>query len=112
MYVQKNAIRTEEQMQAASGKRGRKGSKDGGDKNGEMYAYVPKNKSKKPEDKKDSKSIFTLLSGLKPEENKEESEDEDAIKIVDRKISLNKSNVIGLDFEKYNALKPSPEVKR
>jgi len=40
------------------------------------------------------------------------SEDEDVVKLVDRKISLNKSNVVGLDFEKYNDLKPTPEIKR
>ena len=32
--------------------------------------------------------------------------------MVDRKISMNRQNVVGLDFEKYNELKPSPEVKR
>lgn len=34
------------------------------------------------------------------------------MKLVDRKISMNQVNVIGLDLEKYNDLKPSKEVKR
>ena len=55
-----------------------------------------------------------MLSGLKadglgPDSH---SEDEDAMKLVDRKISLNKVNVIGLNLERYNDLKPSKEVKR
>jgi len=61
-------------------------------------------------------SIYSLLSGLKPEgegnADDSHSEDEDANKLVDRKISLNRVNVIGLNLEKYNDLKPSKEVKR
>jgi hypothetical protein len=60
-----------------------------------------------------------LLSNLKPSDeerklNNEDShsEDEDATKLVDRKISLNRTNVIGLNLEKYNDIKPSKEVKR
>lgn len=34
------------------------------------------------------------------------------MKLVDRKISMNQVNVIGLDLEKYNDMKPSKEVKR
>lgn len=34
------------------------------------------------------------------------------MKIVDRKISLNQINVTGLNFEKYQELKPSNEIKR
>jgi hypothetical protein len=46
-----------------------------------------------------------LLNNLKPEDNvanDSHSEDEDAMKLVDRKISLNKVNVIGLNLQKYN----------
>jgi hypothetical protein len=59
-----------------------------------------------------------LLSNLKPEDkgtnsqDDSHSEDEDAMKLVDRKISMNQVNVIGLDLEKYNDLKPSKDVKR
>ena len=60
--------------------------------------------------------MYSLLSGLKPDEEvrayDEHSEDEDATKLVDRKISLNQTNVVGLNFEKYNDLKPTPEIKR
>jgi len=34
------------------------------------------------------------------------------MKLVDRKISLNRTNVIGLNLERYNDLKPNKEVKR
>ena len=62
-------------------------------------------------------SMYTLmLNGLKPDEEvkapESHSDDEDAIKLVDRKISLNQTNIVGLDFEKYNDLKPTPEIKR
>jgi hypothetical protein len=40
------------------------------------------------------------------------SEDEEATKLVERKISMNQENVIGLDLERYNDLKPSKDVKR
>jgi len=41
----------------------------------------------------------------RPEESL--SEDEDAIKLVDRRTSINIDNVIGIDFEHYNKMKPS-----
>lgn len=31
--------------------------------------------------------------------------------MIDRKISINQDNVLGLDFENYNKLKPSQEIK-
>lgn len=49
------------------------------------------------------------------EDNKAEeslSDDEDANRIVDRKIEMNQKNVLNKDFEKYNDLKPTPEIKR
>lgn len=66
---------------------------------------------------KSSNSIYNLLSNLKPADSEKadadsHSEDEDAVKLVDRRISMNQANVIGLDLEKYNDLKPSKEVKR
>ena len=79
------------------------------------YMYVKK-APKQDEAKKGAPSMFSLLSGLKPDDQAKaqdsRSEDEDANKIVDRKISINQSNVTGLDFEKYNDLKPTPEIKR
>jgi hypothetical protein len=66
-----------------------------------------------------SANMFTLLANLKPDEEvrnpddeQSHSEDEDATKLVDRKISLNKSNVTGLDFDKYNEMKPTNEIRR
>lgn len=56
------------------------------------------------------------MSGLAPSESGPQpdshSEDEDAVKLVERKMSLNLNNVIGLNLERYNDLKPSKEVKR
>ena len=34
-------------------------------------------------------------------------EDEDVKKVVSRRVSMNKQNVIGMNFEKYNDQKPS-----
>jgi len=36
-----------------------------------------------------------------------DDEDEDVRKIMDRKVSMNEYNVIGMNFEKYNDTKPS-----
>ena len=61
------------------------------------------------------RSMYHLFQSLAPQEDKENeeslSDDEDAIKLVDRKISMNQENVVGLDFERYNKIKPSPEIK-
>ena len=66
-----------------------------------------------------SNNMFSLLANLKPDEEtrnpddeQSHSEDEDATKLVDRKISLNKTNVTGLNFEKYNDLKPTLDIRR
>ena len=62
--------------------------------------------------------MYQLLQSLAPnnEESREEessqSDDEDVEKFVIRKQSMNQDNVIGIDFEKYNQMKPSPEIKR
>lgn len=72
-------------------------------------------KSGKRADK--SKSIFNLLSSsLKPGEaadNSEESQsdDEATAKLVARKISMNRVNAVGLNFEQYNDLKPTAAIK-
>ena len=61
--------------------------------------------------------MYHLLSKLAPsnEERKEaedsHSDDEDALKIVSRKASMNVNNVVGLNFEKYNEIKPSRVIK-
>ena len=63
------------------------------------------------------KSMYHLLQQLAPsnEERKEaedsHSDDEDAMKIVSRKESMNLHNVVGLNFEKYNQIKPSNHIK-
>lgn len=58
-----------------------------------------------------------MLSNLKPEDtgangDSSHSEDEEATKLVDRKISMNRVNATGLDLEKYNDMKPSKDIKR
>lgn len=65
--------------------------------------------------------MYNLLSGAlsglsdskrtsQPEES--QSEDEDAVKLVERKVSLNRTNVIGMNLEKYNEFKPSKDLSR
>lgn len=56
--------------------------------------------------------MTSLLKGLKPDGSDEKGsynfvdseseEDEDIKKIMGRKVSMNESNVIGTNFEKYN----------
>jgi len=61
--------------------------------------------------------MYHLLQKLAPsnEENKaaeeSQSDDEDALKFVGRKVSMNTDNVVGLNFEKYNKIKPSNHIK-
>jgi hypothetical protein len=62
------------------------------------------------------------LSGLKPNDgsgsrltndnSNSDDEDEDVRKIMDRKVSMNEQNVIGMNFEKYNDIKPSQDIRR
>jgi hypothetical protein len=64
-------------------------------------------------------TLTSLLRDLKPDGSSEKGgnrvvyseseseEDEDIRKILSRKVSMNESNVIGMDFEKYNNQKPS-----
>lgn len=42
----------------------------------------------------------------------ESEDDEDIRKILGRKVSMNESNVIGMNFEKYNNQKPSQDIRR
>ena len=64
-----------------------------------------------------NKGMYQLLQSLAADDNPtgrpEESlsEDEDAIKLVDRRTSINIDNVIGIDFEHYNKMKPSQQIK-
>ena len=61
--------------------------------------------------------MYHLFQSLAPddkEENRQEeslSEDEDAIKLVERRASINIDNVIGRDFESYNKMKPTQQIK-
>ena len=61
--------------------------------------------------------MYNLLSGLSganepPTQDDNPSEDEDFVKQAERKASLNRTNVIGLNLEKYNAFKPTKDVSR
>ena len=96
-----------QQIAAATGgkekRKSRKNSlKEGGQKSGGAGAQ-----------QQAPKSMYNLLKNLAPdasEEGKAEeslSEDEDVTKLVDRRMSLNKDNVVGLDFGKYEQIKPS-----
>lgn len=42
----------------------------------------------------------------------EEDEDEDATKIVGRRLSLNQFNEVGMNFQKYQDIKPAAGVRR
>ena len=64
--------------------------------------------------------MYQLLASLAPEDdgddgNKQEeeslSEDENANKLFERRTSINVDNVIGLDFEHYNKMKPTTQIK-
>ena len=60
--------------------------------------------------------MYQLFQSLAPDDNEEAkqeeslSEDEDAIKLVERRASINIDNVIGLDLERYN-VKASQQLK-
>lgn len=86
--------------------------------------YQPKkkeeeSKKEKPATRGDGKpkSIFNLLSSLKPEaeepasDEESQSDDEATQKLMGRKISMNRINVVGLNFEQYNDLKPTNAIK-
>ena len=62
------------------------------------------------------KSMYHLFQSLAPEQpaNQAEeslSEDEDASKLVDRRTSINIENVLNVDFEHYNKIKPPQPIK-
>jgi len=93
-------------------------------KNSKVTAYVekkPKGATSKAAGAAEvggkGKSMYHLLSSLAPDQNEENnkeeslSEDEDAAKLVNRRTSINIDNVIGFDFEHYNKMKPSQQIK-
>lgn len=111
-YVPKNQILTEAQVF------GRSKRKD----SGKNYMYRPKSLSgnlsnsgaaadKKPVGLKPSGMMANLLSGLKAEQpesyrrafhdDDSHEDDEDADKMIERRISMNKDNKIGTDFESH-----------
>ena len=62
--------------------------------------------------------MYHLFQSLAPEQTNpnqqtEESlsEDEDAIKLIDRRASINIENVLNVDFEHYNKIKPPQPIK-
>jgi hypothetical protein len=122
--VPKSALLAQDPKKAASNSRGRsrKNSRvQDEEKLGFMYVkkQTPEESAAATKNGPKSNNMFSLLANLKPDEEvrnaddeASRSDDEDAMKLVDRKISLNKINVTGLDFEKYNDLKPTPDIKR
>ena len=48
---------------------------------------------------------------MQKEEEQRENDDKDVQKIINRKISMNEQNVVGMNFEKYNDSKPSDEIR-
>lgn len=129
-YVPKDHILTEDVIKknvGSTGKKQRKGTeaslKDG-------YIYVPKNQQQTPDINKEARkgstqkhkkeensikknTLTSLLKDLKPDGSNDKSnrivysdseseEDEDIKRILSRKVSMNETNVIGMNFEKYN----------
>ena len=84
-------------------------------KSDNTYIYMKKsqnnsepNSASKSEMELMNKNMQNLLKNLKPEELlKMQEEDEDVKKILSRRVSMNESNVIGTNFERYNDQKPS-----
>ena len=127
-YVPKNSIIKPNQLEKGGKRsRSRRGSSVGKEDGTIGFIYQPKNKANggKPTSGKDEKpkqpqglGIYNLLKNLKPDAEADSraeeslSDDEEANRIVDRKISMNTKNVVGTNFEKYNDLKPTPEIKR
>jgi hypothetical protein len=109
------------QAQAGGSRRSRKHSNISGAgeiDRGSKKQVPGKSPNKQPSSPgKQGKSMYLLLQSLAPsdEQKKEaeesQSDDEDAIKLVGRKESMNIENVVGLNFEKYNKIKPSKQIK-
>jgi hypothetical protein len=68
-------------------------------------------------------TLTSLLRDLRPDASSEKGnrvaysdsdsdDDEEIRRLLGRKISMNSSNVIGMNFEKYNNQKPTQEVRR
>ena len=56
-----------------------------------------------------------LLDNLRPTDAdyyNEDEGDEDIQKVMNRRVSMNEQNVIGMNFEKYIDQKPSGEIRR
>lgn len=45
------------------------------------------------------------------EDSQEEDEDEDYQKIITRRTSINEVNAVGMNFQIYELLKPTPEIR-
>ena len=99
-YVPKDAILSEEQISPNLKPKYRKNSKGQ-----DAYMYVKK--SPAPSTASETTSlrspIAKLLSGLKPDSTlsrlrDSDEDDEDYKKIMDRKVSMNEQNVIGMNF--------------
>ena len=109
------------QAQAGGGRRSRKHSNISGageiDVGGRKQAPWSSPVKQPSSPVRQGKSMYHLLQKLAPsnEENKaaeeSQSDDEDALKFVGRKVSMNTDNVVGLNFEKYNKIKPSNHIK-
>ena len=109
------------QDKPSSRQQGRKSSYAHDENTKLVYVVKQKPEMKPTKSTPAQKSMYNLLSGAlsglsdskrtsQPEES--QSEDEDAVKLVERKVSLNRTNVIGLNLEKYNEFKPSKDLSR
>ena len=140
IYIPKDSILSEEQVNPSKFHNKSEDEKKASAK-GQGYYYRPKSpanntelvntlKDKNPEDgeieirKPKQNKMANLLSALKADDDETEykkfvgrgdsitDEDEDASKIVDRRISMNKFNEVGMNFQKYHDIKPDAGVRR
>ena len=126
-YVPKENIVIADGAAATAGKRGGDRSRKGSRKYSNVSGSSGKNKEKfvyvKKQQKNEQNSMQQLLGGLKAVDDhfddgdrrsdEEDSEDEDFKRIMTRKVSMNETNVIGMNFEKYNReAKPTAEIRR
>lgn len=126
-YVPKSAIiSSEDSSKKTGGKKGRSRVNSSAKDEKVSYVYMPKNvqpsqeeagntlkppstKTKAKNSSSDNK-FKNLLGGLKPDTDSH-SEDEQATEYEGRKASMHQVNVVGMNFEKYNDLKPNNDLK-
>lgn len=82
--------------------------------NGKQFVYKQKEKGESttdddgPQYRKKEKKKGTAGQS-ETDKTEEEEEDEDCVKEISRRTSMNEQNAVGMNFQMYEYLKPSPE---